>query len=66
MQYRTDTNRDLQVANALGVANVLEETVRPDGNHVRVSSKLVDAVMITRFGPTVLIEISPIYFAIQS
>jgi serine/threonine protein kinase len=44
MQYRADTTRDLrQIANALGVATVLEGTVRRDGNHVRVSTELVDA-----------------------
>jgi serine/threonine protein kinase/Flp pilus assembly protein TadD len=44
MQYRADTKRDLrQIAVALGVANVLEGTVRRDGNHVRVSTELVDA-----------------------
>jgi serine/threonine protein kinase len=44
MQYRGDNKRDLrQIANALGVANVLERTVRRDGNHVRVSTELVDA-----------------------
>ena len=44
MQYRSDAKRDLrQIAKALGVANVLEGTVRRDGNHVRVSTELVDA-----------------------
>jgi serine/threonine-protein kinase len=44
MQYRGDNKRDLhEIANALGVANVLEGTVRRDGNHVRVSTELVDA-----------------------
>jgi serine/threonine protein kinase/Tfp pilus assembly protein PilF len=44
MQYRADTKRDLrQIANALGVANVLEGTVRRNGIHVRVSTELVDA-----------------------
>ncbi|MFY9986977.1 MAG: protein kinase [Chthoniobacterales bacterium] len=44
MQYRGDAKRDLrQIAAALGVANVLEGTVRRDGNHVRVSTELVDA-----------------------
>jgi TolB-like protein len=44
MQYRGDNKRDLrQIAAALGVANVLEGTVRRDGNHVRVSTELVDA-----------------------
>ena len=44
MQYRGDYKRDLrQIANSLGVANVLEGTVRRDGNHVRVSTELVDA-----------------------
>jgi len=44
MQYRGDSTRDLrQIATALGVANVLEGTVRRDGNHVRVSTELIDA-----------------------
>jgi serine/threonine protein kinase/Flp pilus assembly protein TadD len=44
MQYRADAKRDLrQIAMALGVANVLEGTVRRDGKHVRVSTELVDA-----------------------
>ncbi len=44
MQYRADNKRDLrQIASALGVASVLEGTVRRDGNHVRVSTELVDA-----------------------
>jgi serine/threonine protein kinase len=44
MKYRANTERDLrQIANALGVANVLEGTVRREGNHVRVSTELVDA-----------------------
>jgi TolB-like protein len=42
MQYRADTKRDLrQIASALGVANVLEGTVRRDGDHVRISTALV-------------------------
>jgi TolB-like protein/Flp pilus assembly protein TadD len=44
MQYRADTKRDMrQIACALGVANVLEGTVRREGNRVRVSAQLVDA-----------------------
>jgi len=44
MRYRGDSKRDLrEIARALGVANVLEGTVRRDGNHVRVSTELVDA-----------------------
>jgi len=44
MQYRAETKRDLrQIAAALDVASVLEGTVRRDGNHVRVSTELVDA-----------------------
>ena len=44
MQYRGDTKRDMkQIAYALGVANVLEGTVRREGNRVRVSAQLVDA-----------------------
>ena len=44
MQYRADGIRDLrQIASALGVANVLEGTVRREENHVRVGTELVDA-----------------------
>jgi serine/threonine protein kinase len=44
MQYRGSNGVDLRnVANTLGVKNVLEGTVRRDGNHVRVSAALVDA-----------------------
>ncbi|MBV8098168.1 MAG: protein kinase [Verrucomicrobia bacterium] len=44
MKYRASTDRDLrQIANALGVANVLEGTVRRDGNRVRVSTELIEA-----------------------
>ena len=44
MQYRKGSGRDLrEIANALGVANVLEGTVRRVGSHIRVSTQLVDA-----------------------
>jgi serine/threonine protein kinase/Tfp pilus assembly protein PilF len=44
MQYRPDTKHDLrQIANALGVENVLEGTVSRHGNRVRVSTQLIDA-----------------------
>jgi serine/threonine protein kinase len=44
MQYRANTKRDLrQIANALGVTNVLEGTVRRHSNQVRVSIELIDA-----------------------
>jgi serine/threonine protein kinase/TolB-like protein/Tfp pilus assembly protein PilF len=44
MQYRADAKRDLhQIATALGVATVLEGTVRRAGNRVRISTELVDA-----------------------
>jgi TolB-like protein len=44
MQYRGDIKCDVrQIACALGVANVLEGTVRRDRNRVRVSAQLVDA-----------------------
>jgi TolB-like protein/Tfp pilus assembly protein PilF len=44
IQYRADAKRDLrQIANALGVANVLEGTVRREGNHARISTELIDA-----------------------
>jgi TolB-like protein len=44
MQYRSDAKRDLrQIAEALGVANVLEGVVRRNGNRVRISAELIDA-----------------------
>jgi TolB-like protein len=44
MQYRADAKRDLrQIANALGVANILEGTVRRAANRVRITIELVDA-----------------------
>jgi TolB-like protein/Flp pilus assembly protein TadD len=44
MQYRGEAKRDLrQIGHALGVANVLEGTVRRDGSRVRVSTELIDA-----------------------
>jgi serine/threonine protein kinase/Flp pilus assembly protein TadD len=44
MQYRGNGKRDLrQIAAALGVANVLEGTVRRDGDTVRISTELIDA-----------------------
>jgi TolB-like protein/Tfp pilus assembly protein PilF len=44
MQYRVGEKRDLrQIANALGVANVLEGTVRRNANRVRVNTQLIDA-----------------------
>jgi TolB-like protein/Tfp pilus assembly protein PilF len=44
MQYRAGEKRDLrQVAMALGVANVLEGTVRRNANRVRVTTELIDA-----------------------
>jgi TolB-like protein len=44
MQYRSETRPDLrQIANALGVANILEGTVRRAANRVRITIELVDA-----------------------
>jgi len=44
MTYRFTNNRDLRsIASALGVANVVEGTVRRDGNRVRITTELVDA-----------------------
>jgi len=44
MQYRAEAKRNLrQIAADLGVAIVLEGTVRREGNHVRVSTELVNA-----------------------
>jgi TolB-like protein len=44
MTYRPGDNRNLRsVAEALAVANVVEGTVRRDGNRVRITIRLVDA-----------------------
>jgi serine/threonine protein kinase/tetratricopeptide (TPR) repeat protein len=44
MRYRADASRDLrQIANALGVAKILEGTVRRASNRVRITVELVDA-----------------------
>jgi serine/threonine protein kinase/Flp pilus assembly protein TadD len=44
MQYRAGAKRDLrQIANALGVATVLEGVVRRDANRVRITTELIDA-----------------------
>ncbi|HTD15195.1 MAG TPA: TIR domain-containing protein [Chthoniobacterales bacterium] len=44
MQYRAGEKRDVrQIANALGVANVLEGTVRRNSNRIRVNAELIDA-----------------------
>jgi serine/threonine protein kinase/Flp pilus assembly protein TadD len=44
MQYRAGAKRDLrQIANALGVATVLEGVVRRNANRVRISTELIDA-----------------------
>jgi serine/threonine protein kinase len=44
MQYRPDARRDLrQIAKALGVAHILEGTVRRASNRVRITIELVDA-----------------------
>jgi len=44
MQYRAGAKRDLrQIANGLGVANVLEGAVRRNANRIRVSIELIDA-----------------------
>jgi serine/threonine protein kinase/tetratricopeptide (TPR) repeat protein len=44
MTYRPAANRNLRaIANELGVARVIEGTVRRSGNRVRISTRLVDA-----------------------
>jgi eukaryotic-like serine/threonine-protein kinase len=44
MTYRPGANRNLRsIANSLGVANVVEGTVRRHGNRIRLTSKLIDA-----------------------
>ena len=44
MQYRAGPKRDLrEIADALGVANVLEGAVRREANRIRVTTELIDA-----------------------
>jgi TolB-like protein/Tfp pilus assembly protein PilF len=44
LQYKTGIKRNLrEIANALGVAHVVEGTVQRAGNRVRVSAQLIDA-----------------------
>ncbi len=44
MQYRASGNRNLrEIATALGVAHLLEGTVRRYGNRIRITAQLVDA-----------------------
>jgi TolB-like protein/Tfp pilus assembly protein PilF len=44
MQYKSGTTRNLkEIAEQLGVNNVVEGSVRRSGNHVRVSVQLIDA-----------------------
>src|SRR5256886_6367682 len=45
MQYKTAITRNLkEIAQQLGVSNVVEGSVRRSGNHIRVSIQLIDAV----------------------
>src|SRR5438552_10220187 len=45
MQYKSGITRDLkEIAQHLGVSNVVEGSVRRSGNHVRVSVQLIDAL----------------------
>src|SRR5207245_2739241 len=45
MQYKTGITRNLkEIAQQLGVSNVIEGSVRRSGNHVRVSVQLIDAL----------------------
>jgi serine/threonine protein kinase/Flp pilus assembly protein TadD len=44
MQYRAEDRRNLRnIGNALGVANLLEGTIRKEGNRVRISTRLIRA-----------------------
>jgi eukaryotic-like serine/threonine-protein kinase len=44
VQYKSDAKRNLkQIAQQLGVSNVVEGSVRRSGDHVRVSVQLIDA-----------------------
>jgi TolB-like protein len=44
MTFRPGANRNLRsIAESLGVANIVEGTVRRDGKRVRLTIRLVDA-----------------------
>lgn len=44
MQYKTNTKRNLrEIANTLGVSNILEGSVQREANRVRVSAQLINA-----------------------
>ena len=44
MEYKAGITRSLkEIAQQLGVSNVVEGSVRRSGNHVRVSAQLIDA-----------------------
>jgi len=46
MQYKTGITRNLrEIAQQLGVSNVVEGSVRRSGNHLRVSVQLIDALI---------------------
>lgn len=42
-QYRTGTRNIREIGEALGVAYILEGTVRRDANHVRINAQFIDA-----------------------
>jgi TolB-like protein/thioredoxin-like negative regulator of GroEL len=45
MQYKTGITRNLkEIAQQLGVSNIVEGSVRRSGNHMRVSMQLIDAL----------------------
>ena len=45
MQYKTNITRNLkEIAQQLGVSNVIEGSVRRSGSHIRVSVQLIDAL----------------------
>src|SRR5437588_10523485 len=45
MQYKSGITRNLrEIAQQLGVTNIVEGSVRRSGNHVRVSVQLIDAL----------------------
>jgi TolB-like protein/Flp pilus assembly protein TadD len=67
MAYRTGRTQDLRsIANILGVAHLLEGTVRRNGNRVRVTTELIDSqTEITVWSDSYDRELTDI-FAIQS
>lgn len=67
MQYQSGSSRNLrEIARALGVANIVEGSVRRSGDRVRISAQLIDARTDTHVWGTTLDRSLADVFAVQS